>query len=353
MAIREGLVSATELVLLLLLAQIDACHPSVFEQPPHNGEARRNARVVLWNSTSCSSTPECAQRFRFGLEAETTARTCRTDALHCDHVFDAWCPNMYRDAFWHRIVDCLLPSYGVVDRFAKTLQASESYNSSNATDVARMRVCIVLFSSPPHRESYDATVVAFLPKRWREPTAFANLVLWDPTPPHNSSRHTNHQLDTTFETWPHDTSASTDTSNASITTNARADATERANCIQLSSSARISSWIPPAVNFKQRGCDRIEQDNLNYMMTALHTNNDKSSHVDSIQPISWQTRAGSSKRAPSSSILKVVWIQRSEKDERNFQQFDDLLERFHRRFPHALVYVFGGDENGTFHCAPV
>jgi hypothetical protein len=208
-------------------------------------------------------------------------------------LYDAHCGHEFRDAFFHRIVDCLLPSFSVIDHFASALETDRQ--SSESTGGNTTTVCLILHSASYGRQSYESVVIPFLPAR--SSAATIKRLIWDSSwPGHDRDGHPKKGAP---------------------------------SCFRMNANAKVTTWTQSSTTFKRRGCGVTESANLGRMSDRLGL-----------------AHASGEKDFLTHPKL-IVWIQRQSDSDRSFRNFSAILRHFRRGVGNSNVVVYSGNE--SFH----
>lgn len=187
------------------------------------GVAPTRAGNAQFDADACRDDPSCNVKFAFGDSPPRGG--CRTETLRCTHVYDASCQHRFRNSFFHRLLDCLLPSYPVIEAFVDRVQSLPRSEHPTA--------CIVLHTST-NSTPYTDIVQPFLPAR----DTLNQSVVWD-------------------DAW-----LSRDATRNALDR-------DRPTCFQLAPAAQVVRWTEFSSNFKLRGCSAAETASSDRMATVF------------------------------------------------------------------------------------
>ena len=276
-----------------------------------DGGDRQPVGLIKWTRANCTkakghaagaagSVTGCGSKYVFGDTPRATAGA-RNDTLRCDLVFDGSCHHLYRDAFWHRMVDCLVPSYAVLTQFAQAWGA--------AAPDRKAGVCLMLHVNANREPQGDdhpqlapyadfVTSVLPLPRGVFRQAAVADSMVRDPSW-RQRERELYHAAEI-FAVRPH---------------------------------AVVTTWAPGG-SLKRRGCSGMEQLSLRTLRSVLLAQSPAASAAADVSLGKGDTRI-------SPGILLI----RRQSDERAFGNFDAVRAGIQRRVPEAVISTYWGNES--------
>ena len=280
------------------------------EQPP--------VGLVKWTAANCTEThgpapPKgadaatgCGSKYVFGDTPQATAGA-RNDTLRCDLVFDGACHHLYRDAFWHRLVDCIVPSYAVLAGFARAWKA--------APEDRKVGVCLMLHVARNEAGGGPESAQGAQSDGHPQLDAYANLVASVLPLPHGVFRDAVVAGSLIADpSWRH-------------RERVRGHPAER---FAVQPRATVTTWALGGP-LKRRGCSDGERATLRTLRSVLTAR------------VAADVSLGTGGKRSSRGILLI----RRVSDERAFADFDAVRTGIHRRVPEAVISTYWGNESVT------